>query len=273
MLPAKTLHFIAGLPRSGSTLLSALLSQNPDFQANMSGPVAGMVGALLENMSGKNEFAVFIDDDQRERIIRSVVDEYYAKTDANVIFDTSRAWCARMPLIKTMYPQSKVIACVRHMPWVIDSVERIVQRNVFQPSSIFNYLTGGTVYSRVDGIAGGDGMVGYAYNALKEAYFGAHAQDRLMLVQYETLVADPQRALAAIYHFIGQPLFQHDFENIVFDASEFDKKAGTPGLHEVRSKVAINERTSVLPPDLFKRFENDAFWRNPGMNPNHITVV
>ena len=269
----KTFHFISGLPRSGSTLLSALLAQNPDFQANMSGPVAGMVGALLENMSGKNEFAVFIQDAQRERIIRAVVDQFYADCNTKVIFDTSRAWCARMPLLKTLYPQSKIIACVRHMPWVIDSIEQIVQRNVFQPSSIFNFLSGGTVYSRADGVAGGDGMVGYAYNALKEAYFGKYAKGRLMLLQYETLVKDPQKALSAVYGFIEQPLYQHDFNNIEFDASEFDKKAGTPGLHEVRKKVAVNERTTALPPDLFKRFENDSFWLHSSLNTNHIKVV
>jgi len=273
MKTEKRLHFISGLPRSGSTLLSALLSQNPEFQANMSGPVSGIVAALLENMSGKNEFSVFIDDAQRERIIRSAVEQYYADTQAKVIFDTSRAWCARMPLLKTLYPQSKVIACVRHMPWIIDSVERIVQRNVFQPSSIFNYLSGGTVYSRADGIAGGDGMVGYAYNALKEAYFGEFASDRLILVQYESLVKDPQKTLAAIYEFIGEAPYQHDFENIKFDVSEFDKKAGTPGLHDVRGKVEQNERATILPPDLFKRFENDAFWQNSGLQRKGIKIV
>jgi sulfotransferase len=269
----KTIHFISGLPRSGSTLLAALLNQNPQFQANMSGPVAGMVGALLENMSGKNEYSVFIEDVQRERIIRSVIEGYYADSKADVIFDTSRAWCARMPLIKTLYPQSKVIACVRHMPWIIDSIERLVQRNIFQPSSIFNYLSGGTVYSRADGVAGGDGMVGYAYNALKEAYFGEYATNRLILVQYESLVKDPQKTLSAIYEFIDEPLFKHDFDNIQFDASEFDKKAGTPGLHEIRDKVTPNERATILPPDLFKRFEHDAFWKNPGMHRNGIRII
>jgi sulfotransferase len=34
-----TLHFIAGLPRSGSTLLVALLRQNPRFAARISSPV------------------------------------------------------------------------------------------------------------------------------------------------------------------------------------------------------------------------------------------
>ena len=269
----KKLHFISGLPRSGSTLLSALLNQNPRFQANMSGPVAGMVGALLENMSGKNEYSVFIEDAQRERIIRSVIESYYAHSKANVIFDTSRAWCARMPLIKTLHPDAKVIACVRQMPWIIDSVERLVQRNVFQPSSIFNYLSGGTVYSRADGVAGADGMVGYAYNALKEAYFGEYATGRLMLLQYETLVKDPQKAIDAVYEFIGAPAYPHDFENIQFDASEFDKKAGTPGLHEVRNKVASNDRVSILPPDLFKRFENDAFWLNQNLQQTKVKII
>ncbi|MBD9680249.1 sulfotransferase, partial [Pseudomonas sp. PDM18] len=32
-------HFISGLPRSGSTLLSAILLQNPRFHAGMSSPV------------------------------------------------------------------------------------------------------------------------------------------------------------------------------------------------------------------------------------------
>lgn len=41
------IHFTSGLPRSGSTLLAALLRQTPGFAAGMSGPLAGLFGALL----------------------------------------------------------------------------------------------------------------------------------------------------------------------------------------------------------------------------------
>lgn len=269
----KKFHFISGLPRSGSTLLSALLRQNPSFHANMSGPVAGLVGSLLSDLSGKNEFAPFIDDEKRNRIIKSVFDEFYADSTAEVVFDTSRAWCARMSLIRTLYPEAKVIACVRHMPWIIDSIEQLVQRNVFQPSSIFNYLASGTVYSRADGVAGAEGMVGYAYNALKEAFFGGNATNRLLLLKYETLTTDPEKAMRAIYNFIGEPYFKHDFAHIDFDAAEFDKKAGTPGLHTVRSKIDTNQRATILPPDIFRRFENDAFWMDASLNRNNVLVV
>ncbi len=257
-----TYHFISGLPRAGSTLLSALLTQNPRFHASMSGPLAGLVGSLLERMSGQNEFSVFIDDQQRETIIRSVIEGFYKGNKAEVIFDTSRAWCAHSTLINTLYPDAKIIACVRDMPWIIDSIERLVDKNVFQPSSIFNYLSGGTVYSRVDGVAGGNGMVGYAFNALKQAYFGEHAPKQLLLVQYETLVKDPAYALEQIYAFIGEPVFAHDFNNIKFDVAEFDQRAGTPGLHTIRPKVQEHKRNTILPPDIFSRFEQDAFWRN-----------
>lgn len=273
LINSKKMHFISGLPRSGSTLLSAVLKQNPRFHADMSGPVAGLVGSLLSDLSGKNEFAPYIDDSKRNRIIQSVFNEFYADTDAEVVFDTSRAWCARMSLIKTLYPKGKVIACVRHMPWIIDSIEQLVQRNVFQPSSIFNYLTGGTVYSRADCVAGSDGMVGYAYNALKEAFFGGNATNRLLLLQYETLTSDPEKALHAIYDFIGEPYFKHDFNHINFDATAFDKKAGTPGLHTVRSKIDTNQRTTILPPDVFKRFENDAFWKDATLNRNNAPII
>ena len=55
----QTIHFISGLPRAGSTLLAALLKQNPRFHAHMSGPLGSIFDALLGAMSGRNEFSVF----------------------------------------------------------------------------------------------------------------------------------------------------------------------------------------------------------------------
>ena len=266
------IHFVSGLPRSGSTLLAALLRQNPRFHADMSGPLAGLFGALLGEMSARNEFSVFIDDAQRQRILRGLFEQYYADTPAEVVFDTSRAWCTRLPALATLFPDSRVIACVRNVSWIVDSIERLVRRNAFQPSSIFNYTAGGTVYTRANGIAGSEGMLGYAYDALKEAFHGEHA-DRLLLVQYETLIHDPAKTLKAIYDFLGEPAFEHNIDNIEYDADAFDAKAGTPGLHAVRPRVEVNERTSILPPDLFQRFASDAFWRDPQLNSRGVRVV
>lgn len=266
------LHFISGLPRSGSTLLAALLRQNPRFQAGMSGPLAGLFDALLAQMSARNEFSVFLDDVKRERILRGLFDSYYSDCTAEVIFDTNRGWCARMPAIAQLFPDAKIVACVRDLPWVIDSIERLVQRNVFSPSSIFNYSPGGTVYTRANDVAGQDGMVGAPYDALKQACYGAQ-RDRLLLVQYETLTAEPAKVMQAIYEFIGEPAVEHDFGHVDYDVTAFDERAGTPGLHTVRGEVKAEPRQTVLPPDLFNRFAHDAFWQDPSKIPHGLRVV
>jgi sulfotransferase len=266
------IHFVSGLPRSGSTLLAALLRQNPRFDAGMSGPLAGLFGALLSEMSARNEYSIFIDDAKRERILHGLFDNYYADRTAEVIFDTNRFWCAWMPAIARLFPEAKIIACVRELPWVIDSIERLVQRNVFSPSSIFNYSAGGTVYTRANGVVGPEGMVGAPYDALKQASYGAQ-RERLLLVQYETLTTDPAKTMHAIYGFIGEPGFEHDFNHVDYDVTDFDERAGTPGLHTVRATVSAEPRATVLPPDLFNRFVNDAFWRDPKKVPEGLRVV
>jgi sulfotransferase len=114
--------------------------------------------------------------------------------------------------------------------------------------------------------------VGGPYDALKQAAYGAQ-RDRLLLVQYETLTTDPAKTLHAIYDFIGEPHFDHDFDHIDYDVTEFDERAGTPGLHTVRGTVKAEQRETLLPPDLFKRFANDAFWRDPNRTPPGLRIV
>ncbi|MEO8742671.1 MAG: sulfotransferase [Lysobacteraceae bacterium] len=267
-------HFISGLPRSGSTLLSALLKQNPRFHAAMSGPLAGMFNTMTGEMSGRNEFSVFINDDQRRRVLSGLFDNFYGHDfPAEVIFDTNRLWCSKLRVLKELMPNSKIIACVRHVGWVVDSIERLVRKNTFQPSTIFNFQPGGTVYSRADSLGSSDGMVGSAYNALKDGFNDEHAGTQLMLLQYETLTREPKKAMAAIYSFIGEPPFKHDFEHVEYNANEFDTRAGTPGLHKVKSRVQPVDRQMILPPEVARRFENDAFWRDPKLNIRGVRIV
>ncbi|WP_242031887.1 sulfotransferase [Microcoleus sp. FACHB-672] len=83
------IHFISGLPRSGSTLLSAILRQNPRFHAGMTSPVGGLVERMLEAMSENNEYSVFISPEQKQALILSIFSAYYQpQAEQGVIFDT-----------------------------------------------------------------------------------------------------------------------------------------------------------------------------------------
>ena len=199
------LHLISGLPRSGSTLLAALLRQNPHLHAGISSPVASLVLAMQRQLSQENEGAPFIDDEQRVAILRGVFEGFYAKIHpGKLVLDTNRAWCAKLPLLAMLFPDIKVIACVRDVRWIMDSFERLIRANALEPSRIFNFDASGTVYSRIDVLSGGNGLVGYALNALREAFFGEHAH-RLLLVTYETLTREPGRAPGGDPRFSRSP--------------------------------------------------------------------
>jgi len=269
------IHFISGLPRSGSTLLAALLRQNPRFSAGMTSPVGSLFNAMLTATSARNEAVVFIDDERRKHLLHAVFDAYYADVHpTQLVFDTNRMWTTKLPALVQLFPAAKVICCVRNPAWVIDSIENLIRRNAFELSGIFNYEPGGTVYSRVEGLSKGDGMAGYAWNALREAVFGPQS-DRLLLVRYESLTTNPLGTLAAIYNAIGEPLFAHDPEHIepAYDMVEFDIRLGTPGLHHVRSAVRAETRPTVLPPDLFAKFTGDAFWEDMAQLPSTVRVI
>ncbi|HTC26568.1 sulfotransferase [Dyella sp.] len=272
--PPRKFHFISGLPRAGTTLLAAILNQNPRFRAGMTSPLADIMGVVMAEASSKNDFSFDVSDEQRVALLRGLVENFYsAQAGADVMFDTSRLWCSRMQLLNVLFPGMKVIACVRQLAWVLDSMERLVRRQPVSVSKVFRFDTNTTVYSRVEALTDPRGMVGFAYQATKEAFYGPHAQNHLLMLTYESLVSDPAAAVRAVYQFLGEPWFEHDFDRIEYNADEFDARVGMPGLHSVRPKVEAIERQPILPREIFGRFANEAFWMDPKNNVNQVRIV
>lgn len=267
------IHFISGLPRSGSTLLASILRQNPRFHAGMTSPVGSMYMALETAMSRRNETAVFIEESQRRDVLKGLFTNYYSDIHRQkLVFDTNRAWCTKLPALVQLFPAARVICCVRNVAWIMDSVERLVRRNAFELSGMFGFEAAGTVYTRIGRLASSDGMVGYALDALREAYFSEQAS-RLILMEYQALVRAPRATMQHLYTMLNEPLFEHDFDNVEYQADDFDNALGARGLHTVKRKVEWVERQSVLPPGLFDRYTHDMFWRQPEMNIRGVPLI
>lgn len=267
------IHFIAGLPRSGSTLLAAILRQNPRFHAGMTSPVGTMYMALETAMSRRNEAAVFIAEAQRRAVLGGLFSNYYDGVhQEKTVFDTNRAWCTKLSALTQLFPNARIICCVRDIGWIMDSIERLVRRNAFELSGMFGFEAVGTVFTRVGRLSASDGLVGYALDALREAFFSEHAS-RLILVEYQAFTRAPQQTMSLLYQMLGQEPFAHDFDNVEYTADQFDLPLGAPGLHTVRRRVEWIERQSILPPGLFERFANDAFWRASEYRARNVPII
>ena len=129
----------------------------------MSSPVYALFRSMLHETSSRNEGSVFIDDDIRKRLLTGVFDAYYAEVDArDGDLRHQPGWTTKLPALVELFPDAKVICCVRNPAWILDSVESLIRRNAFELSGIFSYNSGGTVYSRVEGLASAAGMFGFA---------------------------------------------------------------------------------------------------------------
>ena len=257
---ARTFHFISGLPRSGSTLTAGILRQNPRFYAGMSSPVASLFEGLIAQVSAGSELSSMVSESQRERFLRGLFDSYYADQTEPVIFDTNRAWTAQLPALMRVFPEAKVICLVRDVAWIMDSMERQFRQNAFENTRLFNAPgERATVYTRTEALAGANRLVGFPWHALREACYSDYA-DRVVIVDYDLLTARPVDVFKLLYEFLGEEPFEHDFEDVSYDAPDFDAQLGLDGLHRVHPKVGPRPRQTILPPDLFQKFAGLSFW-------------
>ncbi len=223
-------------------------------------------------MSGAVDTSIFISDAQRRRILTTLVDAFYADADPGaVIFDTSRIWCALLPAVAELFPESRVICCVRNPAWILDSIERNVQRNPFGAQKMFSWDSKGNVYSRMEALTGKDGFVKRSIGNLRQAWFSDRAS-QLLAVRYDSLTAKPAETLHSIYQAVGEPAFAHNFNSVEYDEPKYDEGMGFPGFHRVSGPVRINNRETILPPELFRQHDN-CFWDEPSQNPRRVQIL
>lgn len=259
----QTLHFVAGLPRSGSTMLISLLAQNPRiFGAPVSG-LCGIVNGIHMNWD-KIEFHRETPNDPAKRaVLKAVLDRYHAVTDRPVILDKDRAWVQHVALLEEILGRKvKMILPVRPVVEILTSFEALRKKNPLNYTMADEHLGPmSTIATRCDYFLNATGPIGSIYNYMKDAVTEG-CLDRFLFVDYNKLMANPQKQIERIYEFLEEPFFEHDFSNIQKLVESDDSVWRFPGLHDVRPTL---KRTSADPiqtlgADLYMQYTRSEPW-------------
>jgi sulfotransferase len=254
----KKYHFITGLPRSGSTLLSSILLQNPKFHASISDALKACIESVLISIGSVHSMNSEISIEKRKNIIHGIFEGFYKNNKKSVIFNTNRGWTYLTPLISELYPESKFIVCVRDINWILDSFELAQRRTPFTHTSYGGNISS-SVFERTNLIMENDGIVFRPYYGIKQAIV-SNEKHKLHFVEYDNLCKNPEEVIRGIYSFIGEEYYEHDFNNVERSWDEYDLQLGVK-LHSVRKKVEYIEREFILPPDILHQYANMEFWR------------
>ena len=158
----KTLHFLSGLPRSGSTVLAAILNQNPVTHVSTT---SGLVHALdsLANIWGLDKL-LGDNDPKRERLaqtMRGVINSFYEDIPENIIIDKARTWPLTHILSamnQVLKRKPKIIATVRSAPDCAASFVRIAK-----PEDMDEFMYSGQLIQHLKG-SYASLQSGYAYD-------------------------------------------------------------------------------------------------------------
>ena len=270
---------MAGLPRAGSTLLSTLLNQNPRFYSGPSSPVLGGMYSAHQNFIDNELYHGYPKPDSVNKIIGSIIENWYSDIDKPVVIDKNRAWCARVPFIEGYIKQeAKIIVPVRRLDEILASILTMIKRNPFkdgQPRINFvdEYLIKANIpindENRCNHLLNPDGILWESLNATKLGVDGGHS-DKFHYVDYNDLVTDPQTELNKIYTFLGEESFEHSFDNLSNQHREDDLTTyGLGDMHEVHSKLekTSSDPSEVLPASVIKLYNDNKetleFWKQP----------
>jgi len=259
----KKMHFIAGLPRSGSTLLTAILNQNPNFHSEISNVTYNYFNSIV-SCNAKRGMRTMLTESRVKNTILGMFDGFYKEIDKNVIFNCNRGWMGQCDYLYRLNKDFKMICCVRNLVDILNSFEKVFKNKKLNsspyPTTSSEKMHITNVYIRTDHLMDVGGIVQLIYTDLKEMYYGPF-RDHMLLVEYEQLISDPKITMNKIYNFIEEPYFDHDFNNIYYSNPEYDDDLFQHGMHEVSGKIERKTCNTILPPDIIEKYSNIEFWR------------
>lgn len=268
----KSFYFMAGLPRSGSTLLSSLLNQNPRIFSGPSSPVVPAMIAIERELANCELYLGHPKPEQARQIISSVLSQYYSDRDEPVIIDKNRSWTNNIEYIQGYFGITPKIICpVRDVAEILASFISMVHRNPFHVQGKVNFIdemlvktnTPLTDSNRCRLLASPDGILGQSVEGLRKVLMEGYDQS-VHLVEYKDLVNKPQETLNKIYDFLGEEHFDHDFKSIENINRELDSQVyGIADMHEVRPVLQNTSKKpqEVLPQEILDLCVGAEFWK------------
>lgn len=261
----KKLYFLSGLPRSGSTVLAAILNQHPDMYVSPTSGLLDVMGAVCfswENnpttkAQGKGKDEVYA-------MLRSLVDTKYEQIEKPIILDKSRGW-PEPNIMKTMEAvlgeRPKIIATVRNIPDCAASFVRIAK-----PQDVKTFLRTSSLIS---------GTLKSSYITLKNG-FDAEPQN-ICFVDYDKLMDNPQEELDKIHKFLGLSPHTYNLEAIEGSTvAERDEEAwGIKGLHDIKPQLGRqhSEDSRIILGDMYSAFLQDPFWEGGERAPRPPQLI
>lgn len=269
----KKFFFMAGLPRSGGTLLSSILNQNPDIYVSPQSVLPNTLGAAYNQYQSKENK----DSDQWDniyRVMEMIIPTFYSGYKEKYIVDKNFSWLDPHPYVILEHHLKnpiRVICPVRNVIDILASWNRLCENdpnNAYDPEiNKVDKTKRPMADKRADyfmNLGGEENGIRNGIENMKRILY-PQFKDNIMLVNYDDLTTHTEETVNKVYDFFGIPHYEADLSTLSTPHTYTDHW-GVKDHHKVKETVKREDYVieDIFSPSIIRKYSGLEFWKNDG---------
>ena len=267
----KTYFFMAGLPRSGSTLLSSILNQNPDIYSGPQTTFPNMMLSMYHETQKSESFQSGYNIDGYVNLMKQIPNNFYFNVNKKYIIDKNRNWGTidNIKLLDLLSDNVKIICPVRPILEILTSFINLAQENSNNwidkkildiPSGYYRSLND----ARCDVLMSDENSISHNIFSLATALQPEHRK-KFHFIRYKDLISNPKETIDAVYDFFEIKKFKHQFENLKWEKMPNEENFfGIKNMHHVEPTIKSSKTDiSILSEYAKNKYKNTLDFLSP----------
>jgi len=261
----KKFYCLSSLPRSGNTILSCILNQNPNIGVSANSLVSETLFKLEKWKETDIAFRNFPDERSYRTMTKSIIPSYYSEWSQDYIIDRS-AWGTpdNYKLLQSYSPNEiKIVCLVRDVAEVVSSFIDWSNRN---PDNYINKETNnGSILEKCEYLLHPYGQIIKGVLSAKHLKEIDPERNYHILVDYQDLIENPKLQIERIYNFLDIPNFKHNLKDIKqfkVNGLRYDDSSVGNNLHKVRTnKIEKRVYKTEIPQYILDKCKELNVWK------------
>ena len=257
---SKQLLVLVAQPRSGNTLFASIINQNPEIAATPNSITLEIIKDL-HLIKQTDVFLNYPDHKSLDNVLDSVFDTYYKDWPQRIIIDRGPVMTpGNFALMQKHFKRPfKCIVLLRNLMDVLASYMQWYTEN---SDSFVNKYGLKNDEEKLAMIMNKDGAVAKDLEAIKNAY---NYPDICHFVKYDDMVTNSEQEFRKIYKFIGEPYFNHRFDNldqVNVNGLSYDDKIVGSNMHKLFDgpvRKVYNPYIEKIPERIKQKYEHIRF--------------
>ena len=261
---------MAGLPRSGGTMLSSILSQNSEIYVSPQSVLPNTLGSTY-NQYQSEENKDSSQWDNLYRVMEMIIPTFYGGNKEKYIIDRNFSWLDPHPYVileNHLKNPIKVICPVRNVMHILASWNRICENDNKNSYDLEINKVDKTKRPMADkradffmSMSGEENAIRKGIENMKRSLY-PEFKENIMLVDYDDLTNNTDQTMNDIYSFLGIPGYKADLHNLSTPHTYTDSW-GIKDHHKVKNKIQAENYVleDIFSPSTIKKYSGLEFWK------------